>query len=74
MVILLSLRNKLIHLVSTGIPSYNLRKAHEALKSKYGKYMTETVFGWELLKDVITTCHLYDKEECYVPFDQEKKQ
>jgi len=61
------------HHVSTGIPSYNLRKAHEALKSKYGKYMSETVFGWELVKDVITTCHLYDREECYVPFDQEKK-
>lgn len=57
------------HHVSTGIPSYNLRKAHEALKAKWGKYMHESVFGYELIKDIITTCHLYDPQECYTPFD-----
>jgi omega-6 fatty acid desaturase (delta-12 desaturase) len=64
------------HHVSTGIPSYNLRKAHEALKSHWGKHMTETTFGWPLLKDVISTCHLYHEEDNYVPFsdsDNKKK-
>jgi len=58
------------HHVSTGIPSYNLRKAHEALKVTYGKYLHEAVFGWDLIKDIITNCHLYDASECYVPFSE----
>jgi len=56
------------HHVSTAIPSYNLRAAHESLKKNWGKYMTETVFTWELLRDVITNCHIYHEEENYVPF------
>jgi len=65
------------HHVSTAIPSYNLRKAHVALKEAYGKYIHEAVFGVELIKDIITTCHIYDEAECYVPFeaaDSKKKQ
>ena len=62
------------HHVSTGIPSYNLRKAHEALKSKFGEYMHEAVFGVELIKDVITTCHLYHETDVYTSFvDHENK-
>jgi len=59
------------HHVSTAIPSYNLRAAHEALKKNWDKYMNETEFGLDLLKDITSNCHLYDKEECYTPFDRE---
>jgi len=62
------------HHVSTGIPSYNLRMAYNALKKTYGPYMHETVFGWELLRDITTKCHLYNEEECYTPFDRDQKQ
>jgi len=58
------------HHVSTGIPSYNLRKAHNSLKATFGKHLHETTFGWELLKDIIYNCHLYDEIECYVPFSE----
>jgi omega-6 fatty acid desaturase (delta-12 desaturase) len=57
-------------LVSTGIPSYNLRKAHNALKAAWGDHIHETAFSWELLKDVITRCHLYDESEIYIPFSE----
>jgi len=56
------------HHVSTGIPSYNLRMAHNSLKSNWGKYMTECVFNYDLIKDIITNCHIYHEEENYVPF------
>jgi len=59
------------HHVSTAIPSYNLRSAHEALKKNWDKYMNETVFGLDLLRDITTNCHLYDEKECYTPFDRE---
>jgi len=65
------------HHVSTGIPSYNLRKAHEALKKSWDTYMIECHFDWNLLRAIITKCHLYDEEFVYVPFDaadQEKLQ
>jgi omega-6 fatty acid desaturase (delta-12 desaturase) len=58
------------HHVSTGIPSYNLRMAHESLKSTYGKYLHEANFGLDLLKDIITNCHLYDEMDYYVPFSE----
>jgi len=58
------------HHVSTGIPSYNLRMAHNALKAAFGPYIHEAVFGPALIKDIITHCHIYDKEECYVSFDK----
>jgi len=58
------------HHVSTAIPSYNLWKAHYALKARWGKYMHECEFGWFLLRDITTKCHLYDSEEAYKPFDE----
>jgi len=60
------------HHVSTAIPSYNLRAAHEALKLKWGKYMHDCVFGVDLLWDITTNCHLYheDEEVCYTPFER----
>jgi len=56
------------HHVSTAIPSYNLRQAHEALKARFGKYMHECYFGWDLIKDIISTCHLYHEELNYTSF------
>jgi omega-6 fatty acid desaturase (delta-12 desaturase) len=58
------------HHVATSIPSYNLRMAHNALKKAWGPYIHETVFGLPLIKDIISTCHLYDREEIYIPFDK----
>jgi len=58
------------HHVSTGIPSYNLRQAHDSLMNTYGKYLHQAVFGWDLIKEITTTCHLYDEIECYVPFSE----
>lgn len=56
------------HHVSTSIPAYNLRRAHEALLARWGKHMTCIEFSWALLRDITTSCHIYDKDECYVPF------
>jgi omega-6 fatty acid desaturase (delta-12 desaturase) len=35
--------------------------------------MTECDFNWRMLKNIITECHIYDKEKNYVPFDYEKE-
>jgi len=58
------------HHVSTAIPSYNLRAAHNVLKKHFAQYMNETTFSFELIKDIINNCHLYHEEVCYVPFDE----
>jgi len=56
------------HHFSTSIPSYNLKTAHRSLKANWGKYMHEAVFGWELLYDIATKCHLFHKESYYQTF------
>jgi omega-6 fatty acid desaturase (delta-12 desaturase) len=56
------------HHVSTGIPQYNLRMAHNALKARWGKYMHEVTFGLPLIRDITTQCHIYNEEKCYVDF------
>jgi len=61
------------HHVCTGIPSYNLWKAHYALKTTWGPYMHECEFGFELIKDVTTKCHIYDSETCYKSFDEAER-
>jgi len=58
------------HHVCTGIPSYNLWQAHYALKAKWGSYMHECTFGFELIKDITTKCHIYDNQTCYRSFDE----
>ena len=54
------------HHLSTAIPSYNLRMAHESLKQNWGDYLTESKFSWELMKPIITECHLYDERGGYI--------
>ncbi|CAK8571093.1 unnamed protein product [Lathyrus sativus] len=58
------------HHVSPKIPSYNLRAAHESLRQNWGKYMNEARWNWRLMKTIMTECHVYDKEQNYVAFDQ----
>lgn len=58
------------HHISTGIPSYNLRMAHESLKENWGEYLYETNFNWELMDQISSKCHVYDPENCYKSFDQ----
>jgi len=56
------------HHFSTSIPSYNLKKAHRSLKQNWGKYMHEAVWGWELMYEIATKCHLFHKENYYQTF------
>lgn len=56
------------HHISTGIPSYNLRKAHAHLKENWGEHMVERKFDWALMKSIATECHLYHPETAYQSF------
>ncbi len=56
------------HHVSTAIPSYNLRMAHNSLKQNWGAYLTESQFSWSLMQTIVTECHLYDKRGGYLSF------
>lgn len=56
------------HHISTAIPWYNLRKAHQSLKENWGEYLYETKFSWSLMKQIGDRCHLYDAENCYQSF------
>ncbi|NEN92341.1 MAG: fatty acid desaturase [Okeania sp. SIO3H1] len=58
------------HHISTGIPSYNLRKAHKFLKDKWGDKLYETKFSWSLMKEITEKCHLYDKTKFYLTFKE----
>lgn len=58
------------HHVSSRIPHYNLRMAHKSLQENWGKYLNEAKWNWRLMKTIMTLCHVYDKEENYVAFDQ----
>ncbi len=53
------------HHVSSKIPWYNLRKATASLRENWGEYMTECTFNWRVVKNVITHCHVYDKDVNY---------
>jgi len=56
------------HHLSTAIPSYNLKKAHNILKQKWGKHMHAATWGWELMYDIATKCHMFHKESYYQTF------
>uniref|UniRef100_A0A7N0UQM6 Fatty acid desaturase domain-containing protein n=1 Tax=Kalanchoe fedtschenkoi TaxID=63787 RepID=A0A7N0UQM6_KALFE len=58
------------HHISSRIPSYNLRAAHKSLQDNWGKYMNEATWNWRLMKTLMTSCHIYDKEENYLAFEQ----
>ncbi|MEM9483526.1 MAG: fatty acid desaturase, partial [Cyanobacteria bacterium P01_F01_bin.116] len=56
--------------ISTGIPSYNLRKAHKSLKQAWGDrvHIREEKFTWQFMRGIVDHCHLYHAEHAYVPF------
>ncbi|BAU65029.1 fatty acid desaturase [Stanieria sp. NIES-3757] len=56
------------HHLSSGIPWYNLRQAHQSLKENWGDYLYESEFSWSLIKKVAEQCHLYDKQNNYRTF------
>jgi omega-6 fatty acid desaturase (delta-12 desaturase) len=47
------------HHISTAIPSYNLRLAHQSLRQNWGPYLKECNFSWSLIKQIISQCYLY---------------
>jgi len=56
------------HHLSTAIPSYNLRMAHNSLRENWGSHLRETRFSWQLMKTITDQCHLYDRENYYISF------
>ncbi|KAL1335227.1 omega-6 fatty acid desaturase, chloroplastic isoform X2 [Arachis ipaensis] len=58
------------HHISPRIPSYNLRAAHKSLQENWGKYLNEASWNWRLMKTIMTVCHVYDKQQNYVAFDE----
>jgi omega-6 fatty acid desaturase (delta-12 desaturase) len=57
------------HHISTAIPSYKLRQAHQVIKTYWGDHCQETRFSWALLWAVTTQCHLYDRADYYRTFE-----
>ena len=63
------------HHVSTGIPWYNLRTAHQSLQENWGDYLYESKFSWSLMKRIGDRCHLYDAQNNYQSFgDYQQKE
>ncbi|KAF5946933.1 hypothetical protein HYC85_017161 [Camellia sinensis] len=58
------------HHISPRIPSYNLLAAHQSLRENWGKYLNEATWNWRLMKTILTTCHVYNKEQNYIAFDE----
>lgn len=58
------------HHISTAIPSYNLRMAHNSLKQNWGEYVTESRFSWSLMQTIVSECHLYDDRGGYFSFQE----
>lgn len=56
------------HHISTAIPSYNLRLAHQSLKQHWGEHLQERQFSWALIREITEQCHLYNAETCYQSF------
>lgn len=56
------------HHLSTAIPSYNLRMAHESLRENWGNYLYECRFSWSLMQKIVDRCHLYHPETFYQSF------
>ena len=56
------------HHLSTAIPSYNLRKAHQSLEENWGPYLHKSRFSWSLMKEITDNCHLYDAQNGYKSF------
>lgn len=58
------------HHISTAIPSYNLRMAHDSLRQNWSHYLHERRFSWSLMKTITDQCHLYHPQEYYQSFQR----
>lgn len=59
------------HHVSVGIPSYNLRKAHDSFRENWGEYLCERTFNLELMAEIANNCHIYNPDnDLYLSFKQ----
>jgi omega-6 fatty acid desaturase (delta-12 desaturase) len=56
------------HHVSVGIPSYNLRQAHQSLMANWGEHIYVRRFSWQLMVEIARNCHLYDAQTAYRSF------
>lgn len=56
------------HHLSTAIPSYNLRMAHNSLRENWGAYLHESRFTWAQMKVITQQCHLYHPDKFYQSF------
>ena len=56
------------HHLSTAIPSYNLRMAHDSLRQNWGDYLYECRFSWAMMRSILQQCHLYHPEKGYQSF------
>lgn len=62
------------HHISTSIPSYNLRMAHNSLRENWGAYLRESRFDWQLMQKITDQCHLYEPQNFYQSFRQFHRQ
>lgn len=54
------------HHLTTGIPWYNLRQAHQSLAENWGEYLYEDcTFNWALIQKATQVCHLYEEQNNY---------
>jgi acyl-lipid omega-6 desaturase (Delta-12 desaturase) len=58
------------HHISTAIPSYNLRLAHQSLQQNWGSYLIERRFSWELMRGIAQQCHLFHGDRAYQSFQE----
>ncbi|HEY9700554.1 MAG TPA: fatty acid desaturase [Trichocoleus sp.] len=58
------------HHLSTAIPSYRLRMAHESLRQNWGSYLVESRFSLSLMSEIVEKCHLYHPERGYQSFKE----
>lgn len=56
------------HHLSTAIPSYNLRLAHQSLQQQWGSALIERKFSWSLMRQITQQCHLYHPQKAYQTF------
>ena len=57
------------HHISTAIPSYHLWTAHRSLQQHWGEFLQpERRFSWQLMRQIVDQCHLYDSERAYQSF------
>lgn len=61
------------HHLSPRIPHYNLRKAYDAIKAKYGEYVNEATFGLPLVNMLVHDPHIYNEATNYISFKEHQK-